>query len=506
MSKPHPLFLELKEHSKKIHTFGSILGLLHWDLETNMPPGGIAPRTQQIALLSGHIHEEKTSKQFRSRLEKLIHLTSGKPKVKHLTKQQLICLREWRKSFLKDTKLPCSFVEEFSQVTSEAAQIWVVAKKENNFKLFAPFLQKIVNLNRKKADILGFDDHPYDPLLEGHEPCMSTQRVGTIFADLQKELTALLKKISQAKQIDDRFLHKKISAEKQLAMGRLLLAKLPADPSYSRLDLSNHPFSTGLHPHDSRITTRILQNSFMSNIGSILHEAGHMMYEMGLPVEYWGTPLAEPISSSIHESQSRWWETLIGKSLPFWTYYYPLLQKDCPSIRKIPLQQFYRAINKIQPSFIRVEADEVTYCLHVIVRFETEKQLIAGTLSVTELPEFWNAKMQELLGVKPPTDTEGCLQDIHWSLGEFGYFPTYALGNLFAAHFFSTFTKQNKDWAEKIEQGDLGFVREWLKKHIHQWGRTYDAEELAKKITGSPLSANAYCTYLKKKYSAIYDL
>lgn len=504
MKKTHPLFVELTEQSKEIHTYGSILSLLHWDQETQMPSGGITARSQQIALLSKHVHEEKTSKKFRSRLEKLIHLSSGKPKIKGLSRPELVCLREWRKTFLKDTKLPSRFVEEFSQVTSEATQIWAVAREQNKVKLFLPFLQKIVDLNRKKADILGFQDHPYDPLLECHEPCMTTARVGTIFNDLQKDLTALLKKITAAKPLDDRFLHKLVGKEKQMEMARFFLTKLPVDPSYFRLDLSNHPFSTGLHPHDARITTRVIPKAFMSNIFSLLHEAGHMMYDMGLPTKYWGTPLAEAVSLSIHESQSRWWETLIGRNLPFWRSFYPSLQELYPPLKKVSLDQFYRAVNKVSPTCIRVEADEVTYCLHVILRFEIEKQLVSGSLATADLPDFWNSKMQELLGIKPKSDTEGCLQDIHWSLGEFGYFPTYALGNLFAAQFFSAFAGEHKDWDEKITQGDLAFIREWLKKNIHQWGRTYDAEELVKKVTKQGLSSDAYCTYLKKKYAAIY--
>ncbi|MBS0625852.1 MAG: carboxypeptidase M32 [Verrucomicrobia bacterium] len=506
MAKTHPAFVELAEYSKKIQNYESILALLHWDQETHMPQGGIAPRSQQVSLLSGHIHDERTGRKFKAHLEKLIHLSTGKHKVKGLTKQQGVCLREWWKKYMKDTKLPTSFVEEITLVTSEATQIWAVAKKENNFKLFAPFLQKILDLNRKKADILGFSEHPYDPLLENHEPCMTTQKVGVIFDGLKKELTALLKKIVKAKQIDDGFLHKKVSEEKQFEIGKMFLSKLPADPSYSRLDLSSHPFSMSIHPHDSRITTRIIPNAFMSNIFSVLHEGGHMMYEMGLPVEFWGTPLAEAVSLSIHESQSRWWETLIGRNLPFWKHFYPLLQKSYSGLKGVPLERFYRAINKVSPSCIRVEADEVTYCLHVILRFEVEKQLVSGKLPVSDLPEFWNEKMRELLGVTPPTDAQGCLQDIHWALGEFGYFPTYALGNIFAAHFFSAFAKQIPDWDKKISKGDLSFIRDWLKKNIHQWGRTYTSEELAKRVTGKPLSEDAYCTYLKKKYSAIYDL
>jgi carboxypeptidase Taq len=497
-------FTDLRELSTEIHHFNSVLSLLHWDQETYMPSGGIAPRSHQIAHLSALIHEKKTSRQFKNLLEKLIHMGSGKPKVKGLTKQDLVCLREWHKEYLKATRLPSSFVKTFSQVTSEASQVWATAKKDSNFKIFAPFLKKIIELNKEKAQILGFEEHPYDALLEAYEPCMTTRKVDVIFEGLQKNLSHLLKKITSCRQIDDRFLRKKVGSETQIALGHLTVSKLPIDPAFSRLDLSSHPFSMALHPHDSRITTRILPNQFMSNIFSVLHEAGHSMYEMGLPTDTWGTPLSDYVSLSIHESQSRWWETLIGRSLPFWRHFYPFLKKQIPSLKTVPLERFYKAANQVTPSLIRVEADEVTYCLHVIVRFEIEKMLIGGHLSVNDLPDAWNAKMKAYLGVSPPNDAQGCLQDIHWSLGDFGYFPTYALGNLFAAQFFTAFAKDHPDHEEKIAAGELTFVRDWLREHIHKWGKTYNSEELVKKVTGKPLSESAYCAYLKKKYSEIY--
>ncbi len=361
-------------------------------------------------------------------------------------------------------------------------------------------------MNRKKADILGFSEHPYDALLEGYEPCMTTSKVAAIFGSLQKELKGLLKAIVAGRETDDSFLHRTVGEEKQMELGRLLLAKLPMDAAYSRLDLSSHPFSLALHPHDSRITTRIIPDAFMSNIFSILHETGHSLYEMGLPAEHWGTPLGEYVSLSIHESQSRWWETLIGRSLPFWKFLYPSVQKELPFLKKIPLQKFYRAINQVKPTLIRVEADEVTYCLHVILRFEIEQMLISGKLPVSDLPDAWNGKMKDILGIVPPNDAQGCLQDIHWSLGDFGYFPTYALGNLFSAHFFSAFAKAHPDWESRVEAGDLAFVRDWLKDKIHRWGKMYNSEELAKRISGAPLSESAYVSYLKKKYSEIYKL
>jgi carboxypeptidase Taq len=503
--KPPKAFTDLQELSLEIHTFNSILSLLHWDQETYMPSGAITARSQQIAQLSALIHEKKTSRKFKQSLEKLIGLESGKPKVKGLSHPQLVMLREWRKDFLRMDKLPSSFVKNFSQVTSEASQIWASAKKDNNFKIFAPFLSKIIDLNREKADIFGYQDHPYDALIETYEPCMTSRKLTAIFDHLRTELTTLLNKIKAARQIDNRFLNKKVDPDKQLKIANGLLANLPCDPAFTRLDLSSHPFSMALHPHDSRITTRIHPNLLMSNIFSVLHEAGHSFYEMGLPVETWGTPLSEPASLSVHESQSRFWETLIGRSLPFSKYLYPQLQKALPSLFKgVPVDRFYRAINKVSPTFIRVEADEVTYCLHVILRFEIEKELISGSLNVHDLPEAWNAKMKDYLGIIPPSDAQGCLQDIHWSLGDFGYFPTYALGNLLAAQLFTAFAKKHPDWELRIAKGDLSFIRDWLKENIHCWGRTYDLEQLAKKATGKPLTEVAYCNYLKKKYAEIY--
>jgi carboxypeptidase Taq len=503
--KPPKTFTDLRELSTEIHHFNSILGLLHWDQETYMPSGGITPRSHQISQLSELVHEKKTSRKFKECLEKLISLSTGKVKVKGLTKQQQVMLREWRKDFIRMDKLPASFIKTFSQVTSEASQIWASAKKENNFKVFAPFLDKIIALCRQKAEIFGFEDHPYDALLESYEPCMNTRKVGTLFDGLQKELTGLLKKINECRQIDNRFLNKKVDADKQLEIAKKLMSKLPMDMAYTRLDLSSHPFSLALHPHDSRITTRILPNHFMSNIFSVLHEAGHSFYEMGLPLDTWGTPLSEPASLSVHESQSRWWETLIGRSHPFCKYLYPKLQKLLPAMFKgVPFERFYRAVNKVSPTLIRVEADEVTYCLHVILRFEIEKELISGKLNVHDLPEAWNAKMKQYLGITPPNDSQGCLQDIHWSLGDFGYFPTYALGNVLSAHFFTAFAKEHSDWEKRVSVGDLEFIREWLKTNVHCWGRTYNTEELAKKVTGKSFNEAAYCAYLKKKYADIY--
>jgi carboxypeptidase Taq len=498
-------YQQLAEYSREIQTFQSILSLLHWDQETYMPAGAIAARSEQIALLSEWIHERRSSRTFRTLLSKLVHLSSGTLKAQGLTRVQRAAVREWHKQFLRSQKLPAHFVKNFAQVTAEASQIWAIARKDSNFKLFAPFLEKIVRLSREKAEIYGFVEHPYDALLESYEPCMTSAKIARLFDGLQKELTVLLRKIMQAQAIDNAFLHKAVPDAVQREIALFFAQAMPVDSGYTRLDVSSHPFSTALHPKDSRITTRFLPKNFMSNIFSVFHEAGHSMYEMGLPTETWGTPLSEATSLSIHESQSRWWETLIGRSFPFWKHFYPRLQKMVPRLLKgVSLERFYRAIHAVTPSFIRVEADEVTYCLHVILRFDIEKRLIEGTLSTTDLPDAWNQKFKELFGVVPPNAAQGCLQDIHWSLGDFGYFPTYALGNLLAAQFFGAFTKTHPDWESLIASGNLGFVRDWLRHNIHRYGKQYNTEELAKRISRQPLSEAAYCTYLKKKYATLY--
>jgi carboxypeptidase Taq len=498
-------FTEFKNLAVSIQTFSSILSLLHWDQETYMPKGGITVRGEQISLLSAYVHEMGTSRKYKNLLGRLVHLSSGKIKHRKLSRLDRIALREWHKNYLRNTSLPVSFIKEFARATTEASQIWQAAKKNNNFNLFAPFLEKIVRLNQEKAALYGFEAHPYDALLATYEPSMTTKRLTPIFSRLQKKLRDLLCHIQQCHPIDDQFLKGPFDSAKQFELGSSLLAQLPLDADFSRLDLSAHPFSIAMHPHDSRITTRILSNGFMSNLFSILHETGHSMYEMNLPAEHWGTPLAEAASLGIHESQSRLWETFIGRSLPFWESYYPLV-KDAftRQLEKVSLERFYRAINKVRPSCVRIEADEVTYCLHIILRYELELDLISGRLSVADLPYAWNEKMKEKLGVVPATDSEGCLQDIHWALGDFGYFPTYALGNLFAAQIYTVMIRQYPDWQRRIVAGDLMFIRDFLKKNIHSLGKQYGSEKLVSRLYGHPLDEKAYCHYLNEKYRGIY--
>jgi carboxypeptidase Taq len=501
-NKAQKYYEELHSISRKAQILAGVSSLISWDQETYMPEGAAGIRAEQLEALSGIIHEAKTSKQFSTALSKLIDINTGKILVNGLQENQISAVHAWLRDYKKEIALPKKFVEEFSKLTSEGIVAWAHAKKENSFQHFAPYLDRIIVMNQEKAKLLGFKDHPYDALLDSFEPGMTTREVDALFIKLKKFLTPLIKKIGSKKKCDDSFLFGKFPAEKQLQFGKKLLDSMNYDVNMGRLDLSNHPFSSAAHPTDSRITTRIHDSSLMSNISAILHEGGHALYEMGLPASDYGSPLCEATSLGIHESQSRFYETRIGLSKPFWKHFLPLLQKTFKGpLEKVTLDAFYNAINCVEPSLIRIEADEVTYNLHIILRFEIEKALIEGSLKVRDIPEAWNNKMTELLGVTPKNNKEGCLQDIHWSMGAFGYFPTYALGNIYASHLFEGFEKDNPDFEKLIESGNLEFIKEWLNSKVYKYGRQYNSKDLLEKATGKAVSADAFITYLTNKYN-----
>lgn len=498
-------FEKLFQESKKISSLQSILQLISWDQETYMPKKAIESRSEQLSTLASYVHERKTSKEYKELLSELIDLETGNYKISNLSLQEKAALREWRKEYLNLSRLPSSFVEKFTKTTSQAIEVWAKARKTNNFDLFEPFFQKIVNLNIEKSKILGFKKHPLDPLLDAYEPNMTVEQLDPLFSKLKEGLVSILQKIQKRPQVKDDFLHQKFPAEKQELLNKKIMGFLSIDPEVCRLDLSTHPFSCGIHPTDVRMTTRISEDFLTSNVFSVLHESGHAIYDMNLPSKYFGSPICEAISLGIHESQSRWWETIIGKSSTFSSFFFPEIKKIFHAeFANVSLSDYYKAINKVEPSFIRTEADEVTYCLHVILRYEIEKALIEGSLLVKDIPGVWNEKMQSYLNITPPTDSLGCLQDIHWSMGNIGYFPTYALGNINAAQFFEQFKIDHPTYKEKISKGELLFIREWLKSNIHDFGKTYSANDLILKITKKALSSEAYLAYLNEKFSEIY--
>jgi carboxypeptidase Taq len=506
MDQAKSLFSKLQSLSHKAAMLGSMHMLLEWDLETYMPKEGIESRSSQLELLAELIHKQKTAPIFKKTLSKFIDLASGKILQENTSLVMQASAREWRREFLQEAKLPASFVKKFAKTTSQALHVWSSAKKNSDFASFAPHLTEIVSLCRKKAEFLGYKEHPYDALLDLYEPNMSVKILTPLLEKLKVFLIKLLSDIQKTRRpcpvIAGTF-----SQEKQMQAGQFLLNAMGLTQEKSRLDLSSHPFCIGLHPKDTRMTTRIDLENPLSSLFSVMHEGGHGLYNKNLPQEYYGTPLCQSASLGIDESQSRFWETMIGRSYPFCAFFYPKLQELFPeSLSSFSLEEFYQAINHVHPQEIRVEADEVTYSLHIILRFEIEKGLMDGSIEVQDIPSIWNQKMQESLFITPSSDKMGCLQDIHWAMGGIGYFPSYTIGNLFAAQLFSTIQKEHPEWEQKVYAGDLLFLEEILKDKIHRQGRIYEAKELMIKATGSSLQMEPYMDYLQTKYQKLYSL
>ncbi len=493
--------------SKEIQTLKGVSYMLQWDQDTYMPFNAIDIRARQIALLDTIIHEKQTNEFYTTILKKMVNLKTGRVLATTLSAEKKSALKEWHRTYVKSTFLPKDFIEKFSILTSAGRHAWVVARQENNFLEFKPYLERIVAMCREKAELLKYQDHPYDALLDEYEPRWTTNEAEQLFSGLKEPLVNLLKLIAAKPKPNDGYLFGSFAKDKQLSFSKLLLEKMGFDLSCGRLDLSAHPSTIGLHPTDVRLTTAIHPSSLMSNIYSTIHEVGHGLYELGLPKDLYGSPLCETISLGVHESQSRLWEAQLGHGLPFWQYFFPELKKEFPSVLEtISLEQFYTAINKVIPGAIRTEADEISYNLHIILRFEIEKSLIEGTLAINDIPEAWNSKMQQYLNVKVKNNAEGCLQDIHWSMGAFGYFPTYTLGNLYAAQLFATIKKQYPNWKNKVAQGSFMFIKEWLNTNIFRYGKRYSSQELVKKATDNQLAVSCFIKYLYDKYKKIYKL
>lgn len=499
-------YQKLIELSRETATISSIQMQLEWDQQTYMPSAGIAIRSKQIEMMAHLSHKSGTSLKFKNLLSTLIDLKQGSFTLTSMHEDKLANLREWRRDYLKIASLPLNFVKKFANTVSQAQHIWAEAKRTGVFSLFQPHLEKIIDLNRKKADFLGYQDHPYNALLDLYEPEMSVADLVPLFDRLKLSLKNLLREIETKPAPHHSFLSKYYPPHQQMVFARLLLKSMGFLEEKSRLDLSMHPFCSGT-PLDVRMTTHVHHENPMSNFFAVLHEGGHGLYCLGRPAEHFGEPLSESVSLGVDESQSRFWETMIGHGLPFWRHFYPLLEEEfTEQLGGVDLDSFYRAINYVRPSLIRIQADELTYSLHIIIRFEIEKAFIEGSLKAKDLPEVWNEKMREYLGIQPSTHSEGCLQDIHWSLGAMGYFPTYTLGNLYAAQLFQTMQKSFPDWDNQIAQGNLSFLRSWLGEKIHKFGRKYPPKELMQMATGQTLSEKPYLSYLENKFRSLYSL
>ncbi|MCP9443406.1 MAG: carboxypeptidase M32 [Nitrospira sp.] len=502
-----PLTTKLLE----IQRINSAASVLSWDQETYMPAGGGRARAEQIAVLQGLAHQKLVSADIERLLSQWIDPSTGQAIDQpgdQWDEPSRSLLREVWRDFSRAKKLPSEFVVTLARECSLAQQVWAQARAQNRFGLFLPNLGTVLSLKREEAGYLGYTYSPYDALLDLYEPGSTIAMLEPLFATLKERLIPLLRQIVQRPiHIDDDFLRQPYDSARQLEFGKLVLTAMGFDFDRGRLDLSAHPFTTSFHPTDVRLTTRVDERDLPSCLFSCIHEGGHGLYDQGLDPQYYGTPLGDSVSLGIHESQSRLWENCVGRSRSFWQFFYPMLQQTFPDqLKDVNMDRFYAAINCVRPSFIRVEADELTYNLHIMLRFEIERDLIEGKTHPEDLPAIWNHKMQEYLGIVPPTDAEGVLQDIHWSLGSFGYFPTYTLGNLYAVQFYEQAKLEIPHLEEEIAQGQLISLRRWLEQKIHRWGRMFTPDHLARRVTGSSINPEPFLSYVEKKYGEIYQL
>jgi len=415
-------------------------------------------------------------------------------------------LRVARRTYDQKVKIPQKLVSRLARTTTRANSIWVNARKKSDFSAFAPILAELVDINREQADLLGYSEHRYDALLDLYEPDLKTSAVDALFTELKKDLIPLAKDITGRKTaLDAGFLNQKFDPAKQESFGLRVLHDMKYDFQRGRQDRSAHPFTTSFTPYDVRITTRFDEKDLLSALFSTIHEGGHALYDQGLPVDLVNTPLCQPISLGVHESQSRLWENIIGRSRGFWKHYLPVLKKHFPGqMDDVGLEQFYRAVNRAKPGLIRVESDELTYNLHIFIRFEIEKELMAATLKVEDIPGLWNEKYREYLGITPPDDATGCLQDIHWAHGSIGYFPTYTIGNLLSAQLYNKAIETHPSIPSEIEQGNFSTLVGWLRENVHRHGSRYTFAELVKAITGGEVRVKPFIMYLRDKFLDIY--
>jgi len=500
--EPEQKLQQLKTLLAEIADLNQIAALLDWDQQTYMPPGGAENRGYQLATLQQIAHTKSVSNEIGKLLDELqLYASQLDP-----DSSDACLVRVARRNYENDTKVPSEWVVEFAMTTTAAHEAWAKARAENDFHFFQPHLERILDLAHRYAGFFAPFEHVYDPLLDIFEPGMKTTDIKAIFNHLRPQQVRLLRQIADSPQVDNTFMSLTYDEQKQWGFGVEAITKMGFEWDRSRQDKTLHPFTTSFGWGDVRITTRVYPNYLASALFGTLHEAGHAMYAMGSDKSFDRTPLFGGASAGIHESQSRMWENLIGRSYPFWQHFYPRLQEFFPSqLGNVSLDTFYKGINKVQPSFIRVEADEATYNLHIMLRMELEIALMENQLQVKDLPEAWNSRFQEYLGITPPDYSTGVLQDVHWSGGLIGYFPSYALGNLIAAQLWERICADIPDLPDQIRQGEFAAWLSWLREKVHSHGNKYEPQQLIQRVTGSKIDPAPYMRYLEQKYQAIYN-
>jgi len=493
------LYESYKTKMQKIADVKYASAVLQWDQETYLPPKGNDFRGRQIATLSEIAHEQFIDDELGNLIQDLSSKTDLSDKEQ---RNVLLTLDDYR----KNKKLTGGFVRRMSEAVNKSFHAWIQSRKENSFAVFEKPLNEVIKLKKQEADLLGYEKHPYNALMNDYDKGLTVEIVDELFGALRPKLSVLLDYIKSKEQVDNKFLYQHFDKDQQWKLGIELLKRMHFDFEAGRQDISEHPFTINFSNSDVRVTTRIDENDLSNMAWSCLHEGGHALYEQGLLSEEYGLPLGEYCSLSIHESQSRLWENCVGRSKEFIQYNYPLFQSLFPEqLNNISAQQFYKGINLVRPSLIRTEADEVTYHFHVMIRYEIEKLLIEGTIQTRDIPAYWNEHYEKYLGVTVPDDKQGCLQDVHWSHGSFGYFATYSIGSLYAAQLFDAALKNNPTLKTDLAGGNNLPVLGWLKQQIYPYGRYYSSEELCKKATGQYLSSRYFIDYVTEKYSDIYS-
>jgi len=499
----------LMEKAKAVTILQSTEAIMNWDMETKMPPKGITLRSEQLAMLSGIEHRMSTDRQIEDLLEKIV----DHPDYAALDAIRRRNMYLIRKRYDEQTKLPEKLVTETAKQRAITIETWKKAKAAKDFALYKPELIRLLDLRKQAAEILmevKESPTPYDALIDIYEPNITSKTIASIFNRLKTGLIAIIEKCQTSKtQPDTSFLRRRVPIAIQRNISKSLASfigyDVESEQAGGRIDETEHPFSTGYYD-DVRITTHYYENKLTSSLFSVLHESGHAIYQQNLNPDWMYQPIGSDCSLGVHESQSRFVENVIGRSRDFWSYFLPKLKKATGTVfSDVDLDAFVFAINQVTPSKIRVEADEVTYCLHIIIRFEIEDALMQDKIAVTDLPEVWNQKYQDYLGVEVENDSEGVMQDTHWAGGAIGYFPTYALGNIYSGQLLVPMQRELPDWRHQIAAGDFHHVKKWLVENIHRHGNLYDPADLIKKITGEGINIQPYLNYLTKKYSTLYD-
>ncbi len=492
------LYSAYRDRMRKIADIKNAVAILQWDQETYLPVKGAAFRGRQMATLSETAHEWSIAPELGNLLTEL----NARADLSREDQRNVALSLE---DYSKQKKFTPEFIRLLSETSSRSFHSWIGARSANSFALFEDDLDKLLQLKRQEADLAGYEQHPYNALLDEFEKGCTVALLDKTFQQVRTPLKGLLDRIRAQEQVDDSFLHQCYPKQQQWDFGMGLIRQLGFDFDAGRQDLSEHPFTTSFSKNDVRITTRIDENDLGHMTWSCIHETGHALYEQGLPEEYYGLPLGEYASLSIHESQSRLWENNIGRSRLWWEFEYPALQNYFPAqLDGVSLDRFYKGINKVGPSLIRTESDEVSYHFHVMIRYELEKELIEGSVSAHDIPARWKEQYAKYLGATVPDDRRGCLQDVHWSHGSFGYFPTYSLGSFYAAQLFAAAAKQEKNLLLDISRGNTSPLLGWLRQNVHSYGRQYTSEELCRKATGEPLNIQHFLDYLLDKYNKIY--